>query len=416
MLKDRVEQTSSTTGTGTYSLTGAVANRLGFIQAGFQSGTQVYYLAVDNAAGGYEVGIGTITDLATDTLSRDEIIISSNGNLAVNWPGAGPRNIMCIAPAETFGNMGWRLLKGAVGGTANAITVTNKIPLRNLKDGAVLIFDLTADTTGAVQVNPDGLGLTSLRDAQGVAFSASYTLKSGQTVVAIYKQSTGFFHVVSHVLAPPVPVQIISGATHAPTAADSGVEFLYTAAGGCVVTLPSTAGLPSGWQIGLTKLGGVVTLNRSGTDSVITKATPLTQLLLPGNSDGGQLIADPATTRFIWRGKRSIESTPQTITASTAIVFPHTLGVMPDWASCMIRNVSGAAKNGYAANDEVLMIAGADRGSVQKNFDLQWDSTNVNVAITSIAASMSIYPKGGGASAALTNADWGAVIRAFVIN
>lgn len=195
MLSDRVEQTSTTTGTGTYSLTGTVANRRTFV-TGIGTGKQCYYLAVDNTNGGYEIGIGTVTDLATDTLSRDTILRSSNGDLAVNWP-AGTRNIMVVAPAELFGVMGGRLLKGTVGGTANAITVTTPIPLRTLTDGALVLFDPTADTNGAVMLNVDGTGLISLRDSVGAAFDATKILKSGQTVLGEYKSSTGFWHVLS---------------------------------------------------------------------------------------------------------------------------------------------------------------------------------------------------------------------------
>lgn len=195
MLANRVEQTSTTTGTGTYSLTGTVADRVTFV-TGIGTAKQCYYLAVDNTNGGWEIGIGTVTDLATDTLSRDTIIGSSNGGLAVNW-AAGTRNLMVVAAAELFGPMGGRLNKGAVGGTANAVTVANPVPLRALTDGAEICWDHPGDSSAAITVNPDSLGNTSLRDSAGGAFDATKILKSGQTIVARYKSSTGFFHVVS---------------------------------------------------------------------------------------------------------------------------------------------------------------------------------------------------------------------------
>ena len=195
MLANRVEQTSTTTGTGTYSLTGTVADRVTFV-TGIGTAKQCYYLAVDNTNGGWEIGIGTVTDLATDTLSRDTVIGSSNGGLAVNW-AAGTRNLMVVAPAELFGPMGGRLNKGAVGGTANAVTVANPVPLRALTDGAEICWDHPGDSSAAITVNPDSLGNTSLRDSAGGAFDATKILKSGQTIVARYKSSTGFFHVVS---------------------------------------------------------------------------------------------------------------------------------------------------------------------------------------------------------------------------
>lgn len=97
VYKDRVKQTSTTTGTGTYDLDGSVAGFQGFVAAIGDANT-CYYCATDDTD--WEIGVGTVTDAATDTLSRDVIIASSNAGAAVNWT-AGP-SIFCTASAQTI--------------------------------------------------------------------------------------------------------------------------------------------------------------------------------------------------------------------------------------------------------------------------------------------------------------------------
>jgi hypothetical protein len=106
---DRVKETTTTTGTGTYNLAGAVAGFQGFV-AGIGTGNTCYY-CVENGTD-WEVNLGTVTDAAPDTLSRT-VISSSNADAAVNW-GAGTKNIFVTIPAS--------VASGAVG---QVIAVSN---------------------------------------------------------------------------------------------------------------------------------------------------------------------------------------------------------------------------------------------------------------------------------------------------
>lgn len=99
---DRVQETSTTTGTGTYSLAGAATGYQTFV-AGIGDTNICYYCATDGT--NWEVGIGTVTDAATDTLSRTTIVASSNADAAVNW-GAGTRTIFCTIPAVSTWDIG----------------------------------------------------------------------------------------------------------------------------------------------------------------------------------------------------------------------------------------------------------------------------------------------------------------------
>jgi hypothetical protein len=96
VVKDRVKETSSTTGTGTLTLSGAVAGFQAFSVIG--DGNTTYYTIVDGATGNWEVGIGTYTSSGT-TLSRDTILESSNSGSAVSF-GAGAKEVFVTYPAE----------------------------------------------------------------------------------------------------------------------------------------------------------------------------------------------------------------------------------------------------------------------------------------------------------------------------
>jgi len=82
VVKDRVKQFSTTSGTGTITL--------GATPTGFQAfsvigdGSTTYYAIVDNNNGEWEVGLGIYTASGT-TLSRDTVLESSNAGSLVNF-------------------------------------------------------------------------------------------------------------------------------------------------------------------------------------------------------------------------------------------------------------------------------------------------------------------------------------------
>lgn len=93
VVADRVQETTSTTSTSSYSLSGAV---LGF--RAFSSvcvdGDTVYYTAENGTD--WEVGLGTWG--TGNVLARTIILSSSNSGSAVNW-SAGSKNVFLTVPA-----------------------------------------------------------------------------------------------------------------------------------------------------------------------------------------------------------------------------------------------------------------------------------------------------------------------------
>lgn len=100
VFADRVKVRSQTTGTGTLALGSSVAGFQGFEAVG--DGNECYY-GIEDAAGNWEVGLGTYTS-AGNTLSRDTVIGSSNSNALVNFPHGG-KTVFTTLPSTVAANI-----------------------------------------------------------------------------------------------------------------------------------------------------------------------------------------------------------------------------------------------------------------------------------------------------------------------
>ena len=123
ILSDRVKETTTTTGTGTYTLGGAALGFESFASIGNSNTT--YYCCTNGTD--FEVGIGTYTSSGT-TLARTTILQSSNSDNEVNW-SAGTREIFCTLPAE----------KSVVKDTNDDIILANNEEIKLGTNGALRI-------------------------------------------------------------------------------------------------------------------------------------------------------------------------------------------------------------------------------------------------------------------------------------
>ena len=138
VINDRVKETSTTTGTGTFDLAGAETGYESFV-AGVGTTNTTYYAIELNSAGEWEVGIGTVTDAATDTLSRTTIITSSNGDAAVNF-SAGTKNVFCTLPAK-------RTMSPVMTATGYVVTHASTLDEDQILDSGVLAGPVTVTGT-----------------------------------------------------------------------------------------------------------------------------------------------------------------------------------------------------------------------------------------------------------------------------
>jgi hypothetical protein len=96
VINDRVKETSTTTGTGDFTLAGAVTDFESF-NSGVGTGNTTYYAIVNPGQNEWEVGLGTLS--ASTTLQRTTIISSSNSDAAVTFT-SGSKDVFCTLPAS----------------------------------------------------------------------------------------------------------------------------------------------------------------------------------------------------------------------------------------------------------------------------------------------------------------------------
>ena len=95
VLADRVQETSTTSGTGTLTLAGATAGYKSF-SSGVGAGNTTFYVIYDVTPQTWEVGQGTVN---SGTLSRDTVLSNSSGTTAkISLSGSGSI-VWCDYPA-----------------------------------------------------------------------------------------------------------------------------------------------------------------------------------------------------------------------------------------------------------------------------------------------------------------------------
>lgn len=124
VLKDRVKETTATTGTGTVTLAGASTGYQSFSAIG--DGNSTYYTIAGQTGSEWEVGIGTYTASGT-TLSRTTVLASSNSGSAVNF-SAGTKDVFVTYPAGRSVNLD----SGATEARAPQFNATNGLIVNSM--------------------------------------------------------------------------------------------------------------------------------------------------------------------------------------------------------------------------------------------------------------------------------------------
>ena len=151
VIADRVKESSTTSGTGTITLGGAVSGYQAFTAIG--NGNQCYYTIVNIAvATEWEVGVGTYS---SSTLTRDTVLSSSNAGAKVSF-SAGNKEVFVTYPAD-------RSVSQADIGTA-----PNEIPF-NQYLGSLAYQDLESVTIDGGVATLDTATITSIQNDTAIS-------------------------------------------------------------------------------------------------------------------------------------------------------------------------------------------------------------------------------------------------------
>lgn len=155
VVADRVKETTTTAGTGTITLAGAVTGFQSFAAIG--NGNTTYYTIAGQGTSEWEVGIGTYTSSGT-TLSRTTVLASSNAGALVSF-SAGTKDVFVAYPAERS--------SFAIGGGTSP--------------NAILLNSATVYESCTIDSGLNGLSVGPVTLGSGV----SVTVSSGQTWVVL---------------------------------------------------------------------------------------------------------------------------------------------------------------------------------------------------------------------------------------
>jgi len=139
VINDRVKETSTTSGTGTLNLAGATPDFISFV-SGVGNTNTTYYCITNTGSDQFEVGIGTVTDAATDTLSRDTVISNNLGTTAKIDFAIGEKDVFCTIPAK-------RTISPVMTATGYVVTHASTLDEDQTLDSGVLAGPVTI--TGA---------------------------------------------------------------------------------------------------------------------------------------------------------------------------------------------------------------------------------------------------------------------------
>jgi hypothetical protein len=335
VVKDRVQETTTTTGTGTITLAGAVTGFQSFSVIG--DGNTTYYTIAGTSQ--FEVGIGTYTALGT-TLSRDTILESSNSGGPVDF-AAGIKNVFVTYPAEkaiyTDASSNTIAL-----GTPASVTLTNAGGL-----------PLSTGVTGTLPTGNGGTNLTTYTAGDVLYASASNTLAN----LAI--GATGTVLTVAGGLPTwaDIPDQpVISSVSPSSFGGASGTSFTVTGVGyasGAVVTFIGSDN---------TQFNAAVTTFVSTTS--LTATTPVafpvskspygvTVTLLTGATTNRAALITAGTAPSWTTGSGSLGSFSETASVSVTVVATD-----PDGGAITYSVLSGSLPSGLTLNSSTGVISG----------------------------------------------------------
>lgn len=257
VLEDRVREQSTTIGTGTFTLTGAVIGYQTFSSA-IGNGNTCYYTISNPGTTEWEVGIGTVS---AGQLARTTILSSSNAGALVTFTG-GTKDVFVTYPSEkavyldasgnvsALGNVNSGTWQGTAitvpyGGTG-ATSFTNGALIRGNGTSALSAAS-AADIVAAI-------GSTAVQNATAAVTSTN--LAGGAASQIPYQSASGTTAFISNGTSGQI---LKSNGTSAPSWENASALSVTTFSAGTTGFTPSTA------TGGAVTLAGTLALANGGT-------------------------------------------------------------------------------------------------------------------------------------------------------
>jgi hypothetical protein len=269
VLADRVQDLTTTTGTGTITLAGTPPAGFQSFGAAIGNGNTTYYTISYGSE--WEVGVGTYTAAGT-SLSRDTVLSSSNSGSLVNF-SAGTKTVFVTYPAEKSVNedVAGNVNISITGNAATATQTTNlaagaagSVPYQTAANTTAFVAAasgvLVGGTTPAFSTTPTLTG-TNFSAIPNAALSNN-SVTVGTTTIALGATSLTLAGLTSVTLTQD-PVSNLQAATkqYVDTQVSSGIHFHQP------VRVESPTNLNATYSNGTAGVGA--TLTNAGTQAAL---------------------------------------------------------------------------------------------------------------------------------------------------
>jgi hypothetical protein len=403
VINDRVKETTTTTGTGTVSLAGAVTGFETFA-AGIGNSNTVYYCIAHQDQAEFEVGLGTLDGDSSD-LARTTIISSSNSDSAVDF-SSGTKDVFCTIPASKliFEDANNDVTIGRNLTVTGDLTISgDDLTLTTNTSGAALISDgtnfnpvaisgdITIGTTGTAAIGSGVIVNADINSSAAIAMSkTAFTAGTGVSLstntLSVDAAQTGITSILAtdvkigeddqtkidfetadeiHFYAANAEQVFVSNGVFGPQT-DSDVDLGTNSVrfkDAYVDSVTVTGDVSVGDD--LTVEGGVIDLKNTGSQSVLrlyceSSNAHYAQLQAPAHSafSGNTTLTLPATTDTIAGLAATQTFTNKTITASSNSVGLDTL------------DIDGGTDIGAALADADLIIVDDGAGGTNRKATL----------------------------------------------
>ena len=280
IVADRVRETSTTTGTGTFTLAGAIIGYQSFSSA-IGNGNTTYYTISNPGINEWEVGIGTV---GAGTLARTTVLASSTGSL-VNFT-AGSKDVFVTYPSE------------AAVFADNAVTLTNKTisgssnTLSNIGNSSLTNSSVTVGSTN-IALGGTATTLAGLTSVTATTFNGALSgnattattatnLAGGAASQIPYQSASGTTSFISNGTSGQV---LKSNGASAPSWANVTDVAVSTFSGGTTGLTPSTP------TSGAITLAGTLALANGGTGATTVSAAQTNLQVDPAGTAVAMAIA-----------------------------------------------------------------------------------------------------------------------------